>query len=240
MITLTVEKRTKDQKMEALRNKGFIPAVFYGPKEKSTPVTVSRVEFTKVWKKAGESSVIILKDGTHEHEALIHEIDVHPVTGVPRHADFYVIEKGKKVKVHVPLTFDGISPAVKDLAGILVKVMRELEIEAAPKDLPHTLSVDISVLTDFTSVIHAKDIKIPAGVTLIAHADEIVASVSEAVEEVEEAPVAVDMSAIEVEKKGKEAKEGEEGAEAAKPDTGAKDAKPAKEGNKDAKEAKKQ
>jgi len=227
MITLAVEKRTKDQKMEALRNKGLLPAVFYGPKEKSTPISVSRVEFTKVWKKAGESSVIILKDGAHEHEALIHEIDVHPVTGIPRHADFYVIEKGKKVKVHVPLTFDGVSPAVKDLGGILVKVMRELEIEAAPKDLPHDLSVDISALKELTSVIQAKDIKIPAGVTLIADGDEIVASVAEAKEEVEEAPTAVDMSAIEVEKKGKEAKEGEEGAAGAdaKPVVDAKSAK---------------
>lgn len=231
MLTLAVEKRTKVQKMEALRSKGLLPAVFYGPKEKSTPITVSRVEFAKIWKKAGESSVIILKDGSHEHEALIHEIDVHPVTGVPRHADFYVIEKGKKVKVHVPLVFDGVAPAVKDLGGILVKVMRELEIEAAPKDLPHDLSVDISALKELTSVIHAKDIKIPAGVTLIAGPEEIVASVAEAKEEVEEAPAAVDMSAIEVEKKGKEAKEGEEGAapDAAKP---AADAKPAKEAKK--------
>jgi large subunit ribosomal protein L25 len=215
MLTLTVEKRTKGDKTEALRKKGFFPAVFYGPKEKATSIMMPRVEFTKVWKKAGESSVIILKEGAHEHEALIHEIDVHPVTGVPRHADFYVIEKGKKVKVHIPLVFDGVAPAVKDLGGILVKVLRELEIEAAPKDLPHNLSVDLSALVELQSVIHAKDIKIPAGVTLITDASDIVASVAEAKEEVEEAPVAVDMSAIEVEKKGKEAKEGEEGAPAA-------------------------
>ena len=117
MITLTVEKRTKEQKVEAIRGKGLIPAVFYGPKEKSTAITVPLVDFVKVWKKAGESSVIVLKDGAHEHEALIHEIDVHPVTGVPRHADFYVIEKGKKVKVNVQLSFDGVSGAVKDLGG---------------------------------------------------------------------------------------------------------------------------
>ena len=112
---------------------------------------------------------------------------------------------------------------MKDLGGILVKVMRDLEIEAAPKDLPHNLSVDISALVELTSVIHAKNIKIPAGVTLISNPEEIVASVAEAKEEVEEAPVAVDMSAIEVEKKGKEAKEGEEGAADAKPAADAKD-----------------
>ncbi len=208
MITLTAEKRDIKIKPKSLRESGKIPAIFYGPKEKSTPIAVSTIDFIKVYKKAGESSVIILKEGKDEHEALIHDIDVHPVTGAPRHADFYVIEKGKKVKVSVPLIFVGVSPAVKDLAAILVKVSRELEIEATPKDLPHELMVDISSLIDFSSTITAKDIKLPAGVTLIAGPDEILASVSEAKEEVEEVKP-IDMSAIEVEKKGKEAKEGE-------------------------------
>ena len=85
----------------AIRKTGAIPAVFYGPKEANTPITVNAKEFTKVWKKAGQSSVIILKEGKNEHEVLIHDIDVHPLSGDVRHADFYVIEKGKKVKVSV-------------------------------------------------------------------------------------------------------------------------------------------
>lgn len=209
MITLTVERRDSKTRVDNLREEGRMPAVFYGPKEKSTPISVSMVDFIKVYKKAGESSVIILKDGTHEHEALIHEMDVHPVTGTPRHADFYVIEKGKKVKVNIPLIFEGVSPAVKDKGAILIKVARELEVEAAPKDLPHELKIDISSLVEFSSTITAKDIKLPAGVTLVSGADEILASVAEAKEEVEEVKP-IDMSTIEVAKKGKEAKEGEE------------------------------
>src|SRR5579872_7047084 len=115
MLSLAIEKRDAKAKPEAVRKTGKIPAVFYGPKEAATSVLVSAPEFKKVWKKAGESSVIILKDAAGaEHEALIHDIDVHPLTGEPRHADFYVIEKGKKVEVSVPLVFEGISPAVKD------------------------------------------------------------------------------------------------------------------------------
>ena len=220
MITLNYEKRDMNTlSPEALRKAGKIPAVFYGPKEKSTPIVISTSEFIKVWRKAGESSVIALKaagsTAAHdEHEALIHAIDIHPVTEMPRHADFYVIEKGAKVKVDVQLAFDGVSPAVKDLGAILVKVLREVEIEAGAKDLPHELRIDISTLVDLKSVIRAGDIKLPTGVTLVTNADEIVASIAEAKEETEEVPTAVDMSAIEVEKKGKEAKEGEEGAEA--------------------------
>ncbi len=214
MITLSAEKRDTKLSPEALRKAGKLPAVFYGPKEKSTPIVVSTTEFIKAFKKAGESTVVILKEGGNEHETLIHEIDLHPLTGAPRHADFYVIEKGKKVKVNVPLAFEGVSGAVKDLGGILVKVLREVEIEAAPRDLPHEFKVDISALKELTSVIMAKDIKLPAGVSLVENPDEIVASIAVAKEEVEEVKP-IDMSAIEVEKKGKEAKEGEEGAEAA-------------------------
>lgn len=213
MLSLTAEKREIANNLVALRKAGKMPAVFYGPKEASTSITLDAKEFGKVWKKAGESSVVILKDATGaEHETLIHEVDIHPLSGEPRHADFYVIEKGKKVQVAVQLNFEGVSPAVKDLAGILVKVHREIEIEAAPRDLPHDLVVDISKLVELTSVIKAKDLVLPKGVELRINPEEVIASIAVAKEEVEEAPAAIDMSAIEVEKKGKEEKEGEAGA----------------------------
>jgi large subunit ribosomal protein L25 len=185
-----------------------MPGVFYGHKESSTPISIKEVEFLKVWKEAGESSVISLAGDGIDHEALIHDIDLDPVSGKVRHADFYVIEKGKKVKVNIPLDFVGVAPAVKDLAGILVKVVYELEIEAMPKDLPHDVKVDISSLATFESQILAKDIALPAGVTLVTKEDEVVASVAQAVEEKEEV-VPIDLSSIEVEKKGKAETEGE-------------------------------
>jgi large subunit ribosomal protein L25 len=214
MISLTIEKRDAKTKLEGLRKAGKVPAVFYGPKETSTPISMSAVDFKKAWKKAGESSIIVLKDGAEEHEALIQEIDTHPLTGEVRHADFYVIEKGKKLTVSVALNFTGTAPAVKDKGGILVKVHREIEIEALPKDLPHELEVDTTTLVELTDTISARDIKLPSGVELKINPDEVIASIAEAKEEVEETPVAPDLTAIEVEAKGKEAKEGADSAEA--------------------------
>jgi len=205
MINLTAEKREIKEKLSDLRTKGFIPAVFYGHKQASTPISLKEVEFLKVWAEAGESSVIHLTGKDIDLEVLIQDIDLDPVTDKVRHADFYVIEKGKKVTVHIPLEFTGVAPAVKDLGGILVKVLHELEIEAMPKDLPHDLKVDISKLATFEDRIMAKDIALPEGVTLLTKPDEVVASASEAVEEVVEA-APVDLTAIEVEKKGKEVK----------------------------------
>ena len=215
MLTLNIQKRDPAAAAEKARAAGLLPAVFYGPKEASTPISVAHKDFKSIWAQAGESSVVILKDGATEHEALIHEVDIHPLTGEPRHADFYVVEKGKKVRVHVPLVFTGVSPAVKDLAGILVKVMREIEVEAAPRDLPRELTVDISALVALDSVIHAKDIKVSPAVSIITDPDEVVASITVAREEPVEAPTAIDMSAIEVETKGKKPEEGADAAPAA-------------------------
>ena len=215
MLSLLIENRNQKTNLDIIRGEGKMPAVFYGPKEASTPISVNAIEFQKTWKKAGESSVIILKDAKGvELEALIYAVDKHPITGVPRHADFYIVEKGKKVRVAVPIVFEGVSPAVKDKGGILVKVLREIEVEAAPRDLPRDIKVNISSLVEFTDVVKAKDLVLPSGVELKINLEDVVASISEAKEEVEVAPAAIDMSAIEVEAKGKEVKEGDAAAPA--------------------------
>lgn len=212
-ITLKIAKRDIKADVEALRAAGRIPAVFYGKKEASTPISVLATDFVKAYKTAGESTVVILQGDGMEVESLIHEMDLHPVTGKPRHVDFYVFEKGKKIKVGVPIDFVGSAPAIKELGGSLIKVLYDIEIEAFPKDLPHKISVDISSLVDFKSVIKASDIKLPEGVALAINADDIIASIAEPKAEVEEVAAPIDLTAIEVAKKGKEAKEGGEGAE---------------------------
>ena len=209
MLKLNTEKREGGKTVADAK----IPAVFYGPKAESTPVWVNEIDFLKVWKEAGESTVVTLTLDGVDHDTLIHEVDREPVKGKIRHVDFYVLEKGKKVEIAIPLEFIGVSEAVKTLGGTLVKVLHEVEIEAMPKDLPHTLEVDISSLVDFQSQVHAKDIKLPSGVTLKTDEEEVVALVMEAKEEEVEAPAEIDMSAIEVtDQKGKK-EEGEESAE---------------------------
>ncbi len=209
MLTLNVSKRTKDNHLEELRKKGFVPAVYYGKKQSSTPISVKEVDFLKAWRQAGESTVVVLKDDEGEHESLIYDVVKDPVSGKVVHADFYILEKGKKVKVKVPIEYIGVSEAVKSLGGVLVKVLHELEIEAKPTDLPHAIEVDISSLVDFESQIHAKDVRLPTGVDLIENPDEVVVLVSMPKEEVEEV-VPIDLESIEVEKKGKKEPEAEE------------------------------
>lgn len=209
MITLDIQTRDTSAKLADLRKTGQMPAVFYGKKTASTPVSVLQKDFIKVWRQAGESSVVTLKDKTTSVDTLIHAVDVDPVTDIPRHADFYVFEKGKKLEVSVPLDFVGVSPVVKDLGGSLVKALHELKISADPQHIPHDIKVDISSLVDFDSQILAGDLVLPTGVTLIELPGEVVASGARPKEEEVEETAPVDLSAIEVEKKGKKDEEGE-------------------------------
>lgn len=215
MNTLAIEPRTKLGKASRKLASGLMPAVYYGRKEASTPVAVSLAAFKKVLEKAGESSVVVLKGAGKELEVLIHAIDFDPIKGEPRHADFYVLEKGKKVRVSVPIHFEGVAPAVKNLGGILIKVLHEIEVEAEPHSLPHAIVANIDGLEALDSKMLIKDITFPAGVVPTDDLEEVIAAIAEPKEEKEEeAPVDL-ASAVEVEKKGKKEEEGGAESEAA-------------------------
>ena len=74
----------------------------------------------------------------------------------------------------VPLEFIGISPAVKDLGGVLMKILHEIKVKAEPSNLPHQIEVDISSIVELEGQILAKDISLPKGVELMEHAEEVV------------------------------------------------------------------
>ncbi|MEK7080893.1 MAG: 50S ribosomal protein L25, partial [Patescibacteria group bacterium] len=213
MFVIKAKKREAGIKLDALRKSGEIPAVFYGAGKDTTSISIGNSEFKKVWREAGESSTVKISIPGGDIDVLIHEVQVDPVTDEPMHVDFLAIDMKKKIRVKVPLVFEGISNAVKSGIGNLVKVLHEVEIEALPTNLPHNLIVDISKLETLKDQVFVSDIKLPAGVVVINSPTDVVASIIEQVEEKEEVVVPADLSAIEVEKKGKKEEEGEPGTE---------------------------
>ncbi len=212
MFSIKAKKRDLSAKVGAIRAAGEIPAVFYGAGEASTSVSLSKSDFKKVWRQAGESSAVKVDLGDKQIDVLIHEVQVDPVSSEPIHVDFLAIDMKKKIKVNVAIEFVGVSEAVKSGAANLVKVLHEIEIEALPADLPHNLEADISKLATLDDNILVSDIKLPTGVVAITPGTDVVASVVAQVEEKEEEAAPVDLSAIEVsEKKGKKEEEGAEG-----------------------------
>lgn len=214
MLTLSVEKREKGgARPPVLRRTGSIPAVVYGAHHEATSIVIEARAFQKVLRDAGEATIVSLTGLGAPLPTLIHQVDLDPVTEFPRHVDFYAVTKGEKVEVNIPLEFVGESAAV-EAGGNLVKVLHEVEVEADPMSLPQHIEVDLTKLAALGDRIHASDLKLPAGVTLVTEGEEVVALIQEVVEEKEE-EVAADISSIEVEKKGKEdaTPEGEAAAE---------------------------
>lgn len=192
------------KEVSSLRDQGEIPAIVYGGNEETRSITVSRVDFLRVFREAGESSLVALDIEGKTHDVLIHDVQFDPVSDAPIHADLLVVRQDKELEVDVPLVFEGVAPAIKELGASLVKVLHELPIRTLPKNLPHNIIVDVSGLTTLDSQILVKDIKLPAGVEVTVDPEEVIVSLTVAGEEVvEEAPVA-DLSEIEVEKKGKQ------------------------------------
>lgn len=211
VLQLKAESRNVfGKKLKSFRSEGKLPAVLYGKGIETDPLFVSLKDFKKIWKDAGESTIINLEKENDKKPVgvIIHEVSVDPVKDELLHVDFYKVEMNKPIRAAVSLVFDGVSPAVKELGAVLVKVLREIEIEALPKNLPHEIKVDISKLTELGSQISVGDIELPDGVKSILKKEEIVA-IAEAPREEKEEEKVMTIADIEVEKKGKKPAEGE-------------------------------
>ncbi|MBL4644600.1 MAG: 50S ribosomal protein L25 [Candidatus Pacebacteria bacterium] len=207
MIELNVQARDKKEKLDGIREKGKIPAVFYGPKEDNTLITVNEREFIRVWEEAGGSAIVDLKGIGDDKEVLVHDVAWHPVKGTPIHVDFYCIERGKLLTVTVPLNFVGVAPVEKE-GGIVVKVMHEIEVEVKPRDIPQSIDVDVTLLTALDSNITISDLNLPETIKPTSEVTENVVSVTQAQEEPEPEE---EREITDIEIEGEENKESEEG-----------------------------
>jgi large subunit ribosomal protein L25 len=182
MISLSVKIRKETgKKTSVLKESGRIPAVVYGHKIKNVLLDVDYKEFQKVYNKAGVNSLIELNtEGDKEKRlVLVHELQKDPVSDKVIHIDFFETSAKEEVEVKIPLIFEGISLAVKDLGGTLVKNITELEVKALPQNLPHEIKVSIDGLKTFEDRILVKDLILPKDVKVSVKPDEIVVSVAQ-------------------------------------------------------------
>ena len=210
MVTLSAKIR-KDlgKKVKQARKKGIIPAVLYGPKIENVSLEIDLKEFEKVYREAGESSLIQLQVDKKDFLVLIHAVEIDAISQKPIHIDFYQPRLDEEITATVPLVFEGVSLAVKDLGGTLVKNIHELEVKALPQNLPHEIKVDIGSLGTFEDDISIKDLAVPEGVKILKEQDETVVFVAEPEKVEEELQKPVEEKVEEVEK-AEEKKEKEE------------------------------
>lgn len=212
MLTLQAQKRTiLGKKTLRLRRQGIVPGILYGGGEDPLPLSVLYADFKKAFREAGESSLVDLEvDGRH-YSVLIKDVAHDPVSDRFISIDFFRVPLDKEIEIDVPFQFVGESKAVKELGGILVKVIHEITVSATAQKLPHEIVVDLSLLQAFGDKVFVRDLVIPEGVRVLRSPDEVIVLVDEPREEAEEETKPVDMESIEVVGKGK--KEVEEKAE---------------------------
>lgn len=202
-------RTTLGKRVKTARAAGFLPAVVYGENMPNQPISVPERDFEKVYREAGESTLVRLEVDGKTHNVLIHDTSFDPMTGRALHADFYAVRMDRVLRARVPLEFAGESPAVKNEGGVLVKVAHELEVEALPADLPHNLTADLSLLAALKTRIFLRDIAVPKGVKILGPYDEVVAVVEaprseEELAALKETPVA-EAVAVETERETKKA-----------------------------------
>ena len=146
-ITINGSKRESVGKSstKALRNAGKVPCVLYGG-EKPVHFSADEISFSKLVYTPNAHTVIISMDNKSEINAVIQDIQFHPVTEKILHVDFLQIFEDKEVTITVPVRFEGNAPGVRNQGGNLSKNKRKLSVRALPKDLPDFIKADISSL----------------------------------------------------------------------------------------------
>jgi len=209
---LKVKRREKVGKAEAkrLRKKGFIPAILYGAHIKGgIPLQFESSQLSILSSSLHKGDRIItlhFTDGKEEkREAIVKDAQYNWRKGEVEHIDFYEIKLGEKITTEVPLRILG-EEAVSKKGGVIEQMVREVEVECLPENIPPYIDVD---LTDFEvgDSLKVKDLKAPPGVKITTHPEEIVLSVispisEEELEELEEEK-AVEAEEVEVVEKGK-------------------------------------
>jgi large subunit ribosomal protein L25 len=220
------EAGTKNQ-ARRVRREGKIPAVVYGASKDAVAVSVDPRHVLRILRSdTGHNTIFDLAlEGGQPTKAMIVDWQYEPIKGHLLHIDLKRIAMDKALRVSVPIVLQGTPEGVKTEGGILEQMLREVEIECLPGDIPGHIDVDVSHLT-FGKVLRVSDLPHNEKLKFLSDANQPVAHVTSVKEEVVATPeaVAAEAGAVpaepEVIKKGKADVEGEGEAADAKPEKG--------------------
>lgn len=170
-LEIQVEARDKQRKRDAKRllRDGKIPAILYGPKTSAVALALDKKEFSRRVAGLQGSHLVRLKSGASalaEKVALVKDMQFHPITGDVVHADFYEVDLTAKLQVRVPLHFVGRAVGIAR-GGILQPIVREIEVECLPLEIPEFFNVDVTAL-DIGDSVHIEELQMPEGVASVA------------------------------------------------------------------------
>ncbi len=176
----------------ALRRAGKLPGVMYGHNFEPVAIEMDFRSASRILKKASQSQIVTIVLDGKELATLVRERQMDYIRNEFLHVDFQVVSLTEKIRSKVSIELVGVSPAVKDLNGVVVHEMTEIEVEGLPQDLPEKYSVDISSLTNIGQSILVSALKVSDQIEILHDLNDVVVVITGgAVEEVEEVTEAV-------------------------------------------------
>jgi len=219
-LVIKADKRTELGKNAAgrLRRQGLVPAILYGESMTNVPLTLKKKDIIEILKsETGENTIFKVTFDSEERDVMIKEVQINPITDELTHVDLIQISMDKPVRVSVPIELTGEPVGVKVEGGIADFLLRELEIECLPRQIPEAVKIDVSNLHLHQSF-KVQNLQLPAGIKVLTEpqtAIVVISSVAEEVapattEEVVEAPEIQEPEVIKKERKKEEEEETKE------------------------------
>ena len=160
-----------------IRNDETMPAVMYGLKD-NINLTVNPKELKKLLLENGRNALIELNiDGNSSRSVVLKEYQAHPLKAGWLHADFLEVDISKKIRVKVPIILVGVAPGEK-MGGIVNHIIRQLEVESIPKNIPEKIEVPMGEL-QLNQVIHVSDLVVGENIDIINPPGEAIVTVHE-------------------------------------------------------------
>lgn len=186
-VIIKAEKRTiTGKKVKNIRLAGKVPAVIYGDKLKSLPISLDQRDTTNTLNKVSGSSILTIDIEGEEHAALVREIQQDYIKGELLHVDFQAVSLKDKLRTNVSISLIGVAPVLEEYSALIVSGLDQIEVECFPQDLPEVIEVDVSILEELGAAIYLKDIPTIENVEFLSDPEDLIAVASAIKEEVEE------------------------------------------------------
>jgi large subunit ribosomal protein L25 len=177
MEFIQIEVREREERgtaaMNRIRRSGGVPAVLYGLQRRNLPLTIPFKELDRFIQ--GSSHLVELKMGDETRDAILREVQYHPLTDEVLHIDLVRVDKDKKLEDHVSIRYKGTAVGTRE-GGLFQPLMDTLTVTARPRDLPDEILLDISAL-HVGDGIYVRDVTLPASVTCDLADDDLIAHV---------------------------------------------------------------
>jgi len=182
-VSLNADLRTECGKsaVKKLRREGLIPAILYGHKKESIPLSLSSLLLNRIMTDEAIESTLIdltIKAGENEEKktVVLKDIQVGPVKRNCLHVDFYEVDMSEKIVVPISIHLIGKAKGV-EAGGILQQIKREVEVKCLPSKIPGRFEIDVSNL-EIGDSIHLGEISLDEGVEILEDLSLVVAAVS--------------------------------------------------------------